>query len=207
MGWRASVFLGLAAALAASAGLAQRSSGGKPETVSPYLDPRSPLFQLPPDPVYTPPPIYPPPARPDPVPEAYPSPLSPSGGGLAGPRLGDFSQPGFTMTMIKGPSAQPHGAIDRPRKVAERIAACWEPPASGIEVTVLIAFQGDGTLIGVPRVTYVKSGAGADRAIVTRSMEQAFARCLPLRFTADLGSAIAGRPFAIRFIAPGAARP
>ncbi len=206
MGWRASVFLGLAAVLAASAALAQRS-GGKPEPVSPYLDPRSPLFDLPPPPVYTPSPIFPPPARPDPVPEAYPPARAPSAGGLIPPGAGELSRQGFTMTVIKQPSMQPRGAIDRPRTVAERLAACWEPPSRGVEVTVRVAFHRNGTLIGEPRVTYVNSGAGADRVIVTRSMEKALARCLPLRFTADLGSAIAGRPFAIRFIAPGAARP
>lgn len=111
------------------------------------------------------------------------------------------------MTIERAGLAMATDVLSRPRQVGEHLAACWQPPAPESEVSIRVAFSQKGAVIGTPRVTYVKPGAGVDRAAVTRSVDEAFARCLPLRFTADLGSAIAGRPFAFRFIAPGAARP
>jgi hypothetical protein len=111
------------------------------------------------------------------------------------------------MTINRDGLSMAPGDLIRPRQIAEHLAACWRPPAAGSEVTVRVSFNRQGAVIGKPRVTYVKPGQGADRASVVGSLEQAFDRCAPLRLSADLGSAIAGRPFAIRFIAPGASRP
>lgn len=203
------------AALIAGVAVAQQIPH-TPGQISPYVDPANPPFQLPPGPTDRLDRLYPGPLRPDPIPDRQRPVESPLGAGerplfrtlpsqTALPR-GTLPQ-GFTMTIRRDGSPAHAGRLARPRQVGERLAACWEPPASGSEVSVRVTFDRTGEVIGGPRVTYVKPGRGADRAAVTHSLERAFARCTPLRFTSDLGSAIAGRPFTIRLVAPQTARP
>ncbi|MDP2357601.1 MAG: hypothetical protein Q8M31_16280 [Beijerinckiaceae bacterium] len=177
-----------------------------PGQIPPYVDPNNPPFQLPPGPSDPLDRLYPGPLRPDPIPDTQTPVPAPYPRGQT-PRPPSGVSQGYTMTINRAGIAMATGALSRPRQLGEHLAACWEPPAAGSEVSVRVSFSRSGEVIGSPRVTYVKPGQGVDRAAVVRSVQQAFARCLPLRFTADLGSAIAGRPFAFRFIAPGAARP
>lgn len=211
---------GLPAVMLAGAAAAQQIPH-TPGQIPPYVDPANPPFQLPPGPSDPLDRLYPGPLRPDPIPDRQRPVESPLGAGerplfrtlpsqTAVPRgtLPQATLPqGFTMTIRRdGPAVAPARLV-RPRQVGERLAACWEPPAAGSEVSLRVTFDRSGEVIGGPRVTYVKPGRGADRAAVTRSLEEAIARCTPLRFTSDLGSAIAGRPFTIRLVAPQAARP
>jgi hypothetical protein len=111
---------------------------------------------------------------------------------------------GFTMTLVHGAEAAPDASatLERPRDVARRLSACWSPPAVAgdpAQVTVRLQFSKSGQIIGEPRFTYVSAGT-SDRGKVLDSMRQALQQCVPLRFTASLGAAIAGYPFAIRFI-------
>ncbi len=106
-------------------------------------------------------------------------------------------------------AAGPGPAINRPKAVAERIATCWTPPpraadAAG-EATLRLQFSRSGGVIGTPKVTYVKPGLeNALREAFVASINAALSRCAPLQFTPAFGAAIAGYPFAIRFIASGA---
>ncbi len=111
---------------------------------------------------------------------------------------------GFVLTATKTREAGENMAVARPREVAERIAECWHPPASSTpgEITLRLQFSARGDVIGQPRITYVKAGAGAaSRAELSASIMTALQSCAPLRFTGSLGRAIAGYPFAIRLIA------
>jgi hypothetical protein len=132
---------------------------------------------------------------------------------------------GFTMTVehdVKGDAAtgaspqQPDGSpspepppadspLNFPRDVADRIGACWRPanplPGQTSEITVRMAFSAAGAVIGAPAVTYVKAARQQDQNALRASILEAVKDCTPLRFTSSLGSAIAGRIFAIRFIA------
>ncbi len=195
----------LAALAVAGAAYAQQIPH-TPGQIPPYIDPNNPPFQLPPGPSDPLDRLYPGPLRPDPIPDTQTPVPAPYPRGQT-PRPPSGVSQGYTMTIERAGLAMASGALSRPRQVGEHLAACWEPPAAGSEVSVRVSFASSGEVIGAPRVTYVKSGQGVERAVVVRSARQAFARCLPLRFTADLGSAIAGRPFAFRFIAPGAVRP
>ena len=108
--------------------------------------------------------------------------------------------------LAQVPSSAPSAiAIDKPGEVSSRLVACWKPPALPVhqEVTVRVGFNRDGRAIGEPRITYT-GGALNDshRETLRRSIISAISDCTPLRFTPGLASAIAGRPFAIRFIAP-----
>ena len=95
--------------------------------------------------------------------------------------------------------------INRPDEVGGRIARCWMAPGSqagkNVSVTVRMSFRADGSVLGEPLITYVSAPAGsAAREDIIKSVRQAIAACAPLPFTAALGSAIAGRLFAIRFV-------
>jgi hypothetical protein len=90
--------------------------------------------------------------------------------------------------------------------IATGLAACWNPPHRDDQVTVRLSFTRDGRVIGEPRIVYARSGAGkADDAGLARSMLAAVRKCTPLRFSATLGSAIAGQVLDIRFV--GRSRP
>ncbi len=92
--------------------------------------------------------------------------------------------------------------LNVPRDVGRRIAACWRPPSEGDEITLKMGFRADGTLLGRPRITYLKASGGPDgKAALANSVLAAIGAC-PLRFTPALGAAIAGRVFTFHFVAP-----
>jgi len=145
-----------------------------------------------------------------------PSPIPYIGGGFI---MQGTKKPG-DATPAMGPQSQaqaPAGdaeqgrAIDKPNAIPQRILACWSPPAGSsgdVEVTVRLSFSKTGDIVGKPRVTYVKAaGDESLRKAVSASILTAIQSCVPLRFTPGLGQAIAGRSFAIRFIAPATRKP
>jgi hypothetical protein len=87
------------------------------------------------------------------------------------------------------------------------LRSCWIPPSTeigraGMQITVRVSFRRDGLPIGPPRVTYINdhdAPAGVQDAYRS-AVDRMFVRCTPFNFTSGLGGAIAGRPFAIRFI-------
>jgi hypothetical protein len=71
----------------------------------------------------------------------------------------------------------------------------------GMEISVRLSFTRAGGVLGEPRFTYRTPGVSQQvRAAYERAVAATLARCTPLRFTPELGGALAGRPFAIRFI-------
>jgi hypothetical protein len=86
------------------------------------------------------------------------------------------------------------------------LRACWVPPPKdearpGMEYTVRFAFKRDGEIVAPPRVTYASHDAPADvRDIYRDAVDAALRRCTPLHFSDGMGSAVAGRPIAIRFV-------
>lgn len=142
-----------------------------------------------------------------------PSPIPYIGGGF----IMQGTKKPADATPVTGPQSQvqtPSGdaeqerVINKPNGIPRRILACWSPPAgspSDVEVTVRLTFSRTGDIVGQPRVTYVKAGSDETlRKAVSASILTAIQSCVPLRFTPGLGRAIAGRSFAIRFIAPAA---
>ena len=99
--------------------------------------------------------------------------------------------------------AQPLNTI---HDVFAAIHACWLPPPAdqaheGMEISIRLSFTRDGGILGEPRFTYLTPGVPQQvRTAYERAVVATLARCTPLRFTAALGGALAGRPFAIRFI-------
>lgn len=156
------------------------------------LDPRNPLLR-------------PQPVEPDPVRPAMRIPRTPNPEAVR-PRAQTGYPSSYTMTLTRGRASAPgDGPLRRARDVADRLMQCWTPPASDRQqdITVRLAFNRAGQTVSPPVVSYIGPTArGSRREALRASLLRAISDCLPLRFTPALASAIAGRPFAIRFIAP-----
>jgi hypothetical protein len=56
-------------------------------------------------------------------------------------------------------------------------------------------------MIGPPRMTFATVGATADvRDTYLKAINSSLDACIPLKFTDNLGGALAGRPIAIRYV-------
>ena len=113
------------------------------------------------------------------------------------------AEPGSGQANEKDHSKQLNTILD----VFGDLRSCWIPPSeeigrAGMQITVRVSFRRDGLPIGPPRVTYINDHAAPDKvqSAYRSAVDQMFVRCTPLNFTSGLGGAIAGRPFAIRFI-------
>ena len=96
--------------------------------------------------------------------------------------------------------------LDSIREMFAALRACWVPPPKdearhGMEYTIRFAFRRDGEIVAPPRVTYASHDSPADvRDIYRDAVNAALKRCAPLHFSDGMGSAVAGRPIAIRFV-------
>lgn len=96
--------------------------------------------------------------------------------------------------------------LDSIRAMFDVLRSCWVPPPKdqarpGMQMTVRLSFKRDGEVFGAPRVTYVSHDAPEQtRTVYHDAITAALDRCVPLRFSAGLGGAIAGRPIAVRFV-------
>jgi hypothetical protein len=109
--------------------------------------------------------------------------------------------------------AEGQGKVQASRKtlntigdVSSAFKTCWLPPPldqarPGMQITVIVSFTRTGEVNGEPRFSYMTPEAtAAQRAAYQRAVVEAINRCTPLGFTPGLGNALAGRPFAIRFV-------
>ena len=86
------------------------------------------------------------------------------------------------------------------------LRSCWSPPPADsaredMQMTVRFSFNRSGGIIGAPRLTYATAGASADiRSAYLKAINTSLNGCLPLKFSGDLGGALAGRPIAIRYV-------
>jgi hypothetical protein len=81
------------------------------------------------------------------------------------------------------------------------LGACLSAEGSGQagEMTLRFSVRRDGALIGKPRITYSKLPEDPEaRRRFMDDMAAAFDRCVPVRITAGLGGALAGRPLSLR---------
>jgi len=167
-----------------------------------YYPPPAPPFQ-PQIPPPAPPPVIelpapPPKARPTPRPTVRP------------PRGHSYFPGGMTMTATKilhedrdKDEAPSKASIGRPRQAADQLAACWSPPlpprGETVEITIRFSFNGQGGVVGAPRITYVKpAGHGADA--VRASILEAIKTCSPMNFSKSMAASAPGYPVTVRFI-------
>jgi hypothetical protein len=100
--------------------------------------------------------------------------------------------------------AQPQpDRVDNIKQAFARFRTCWKPPQRAnpdVEITAIVTFRRDGTILGRPKITYESDNAtDNDRLEYRIAVMETLQRCTPMPFTESMGGAVAGRPFAIRF--------
>ena len=103
-------------------------------------------------------------------------------------------------TALPAVSAERRPA-DNLRELGQEISACLAPTrlSPGSEATVVFSIKRDGSLLGKPRLSYLRLPKDeAVREDDAQEIARAFAACLPIAITDALGGAIAGRPLTVR---------
>ena len=101
---------------------------------------------------------------------------------------------------------KPDHALDTIGDLFAALRSCWSPPTAdsareGMQMSVRFSFKRSGEIIGAPRMTFATADAPADtRATYLKAINASLDACLPLKFTGNLGGALAGRPIAIRYV-------
>ncbi len=86
------------------------------------------------------------------------------------------------------------------------LRSCWSPPPAddareGMQMSVLFSFKRSGEIIAAPRVTYsTREAPQQTRELYRKAITASLDACVPLKFTAGLGGALAGRPIMIRYV-------
>ena len=101
---------------------------------------------------------------------------------------------------------KPDHDLDNIGDLFAALRSCWAPPPAeaakeGMQMTVRFSFKRSGDLIGPPRMTFATQGTPADvRDTYLKAINDSIGACVPLKFTGNLGEALAGRPIAIRYV-------
>jgi hypothetical protein len=101
---------------------------------------------------------------------------------------------------------KPDHDLDNIGDLFAALRSCWRPPQTdfakeGMQMTVRFSFKRSGDLIGPPRLTFATTGVPAEvRETYLKAINDSIDACVPLKFTGNLGGALAGRPIAIRYV-------
>ena len=133
-----------------------------------------------------------------------------------GPCIPEIDYPygeNLQLTVESAPSQDEAAKYQKPDHDLDNIGdlfaalrSCWTPPSEdtakqGMQMTVRFSFKRTGDMIGPPRVTYATAGVPPDiRDTYFKAINASLDACVPLKFTGDLGGALAGRPIAIRYV-------
>jgi hypothetical protein len=144
-----------------------------------------------------------------PCPPSYCSPLEP------GPCIPEIDYPygqNLQLTIQSVPSEADRAKYQKPDHDLDTIGdlfaalrSCWSPPSDnvreGMQMSVRFSFNKTGGLVGPPRLTFATPSVPAEtRSTYLNAINSSLEACLPLKFTAGLGGALAGRPIAIRYV-------
>ena len=106
----------------------------------------------------------------------------------------------------KAKYSKPDHDLDSIGDLFAELRSCWSPPPAddakeGMQMTVRFSFKRDGEITATPRLTFATVGVSADtRATYLKAINASLDACVPLKFTENLGGALAGRPIAIRYV-------
>jgi hypothetical protein len=101
---------------------------------------------------------------------------------------------------------KPDHDLDNIGDLFAALRSCWSPPPAdsakeGMQMTVRFSFKRSGDLIGPPRMTFATAGVAPEvRETYLKAINDSIGACVPLKFTGNLGGALAGRPIAIRYV-------
>jgi hypothetical protein len=101
---------------------------------------------------------------------------------------------------------KPEHDLDNIGDLFAALRSCWTPPQAdsakdGMQMTVRFSFKRSGDLVGPPRLTFATAGTPSGvRDTYFKAINDSIGACVPLKFTGNLGGALAGRPIAIRYV-------
>jgi hypothetical protein len=101
---------------------------------------------------------------------------------------------------------KPDHDLDNIGDLFAALRSCWTPPPAdsaraGMQMSVRFSFKRTGEIIATPRLTFSTAGVPADtRTAYLKAINASLGACTPLKFTGNLGGALAGRPIAIRYV-------
>ena len=107
---------------------------------------------------------------------------------------------GTALWLPPDPAIGQEAKIDTLKEMFAALGRCWQSPAlaqgyAGMQITVLVSFRRDGTILGKPKITFESPEAtDADRLAYRVAVMETLQRCTPLPFTEGLAGAMAGRP-------------
>ena len=94
----------------------------------------------------------------------------------------------------------------RCKELFAALGRCWQCAAAaaqgsaGMQITVLVSFRRDGSILGKPRITFESPEASdADRLAYRVAVMETLQRCTPLPFTEGLGGRHGRPPITMRF--------
>jgi hypothetical protein len=133
-----------------------------------------------------------------------------------GPCIPEIDYPSgenLQVTIQSVPPEQDSGKYRKPDHDLDSIGdlfaalrSCWTPPPTdvarqGMQMSVRFSFKRSGEMIAQPRMTFATQGASADtRTAYLKAINDSLDTCLPMKFSGNLGGALAGRPIAIRYV-------
>ena len=101
---------------------------------------------------------------------------------------------------------KPDHYLDTISDLFAALRACWSPPPAddareGMQMSVLFSFKRSGQIIAPPRLTYsTRDVPQQTRDLYRKAITASLDACVPLKFTAGLSGALAGRPIMIRYV-------
>ena len=109
------------------------------------------------------------------------------------------------LVAALGPSHAEEKQVNTIKEVFEHLGTCWKPPpasrAKPMDITIIVSFNRSGVIMGHPRITYESPEATDDDRLAYRvAVMEALQRCTPVPFTESMAGAVAGHPFAVRFL-------
>jgi hypothetical protein len=106
------------------------------------------------------------------------------------------------LPIATGAIAQNRPPANTLMDIRRQFSACLEgtPIETGSVITITFAMKRDGSLLGIPRISYSHfNGNVVDSRRFVEDVRHALNSCLPLKITPALGAAIAGQIFFVTF--------
>src|SRR5271163_2442853 len=102
---------------------------------------------------------------------------------------------GAVLLALSGLPAQAEQTqVNNIHEAFARLQTCWRPPPNvnpGIEITVIVSFNRNGSIFGQPKVTYQSDQGTDDERLAYRiAALDALQRCTPMPFTESMAGAV-----------------
>ena len=101
---------------------------------------------------------------------------------------------------------RPTGPVNDLQEFMAAWAGCRRPPPvdqsrAPLDLTFQVSFKRSGELFGKPRaISFSARGDAGGAAALLSAVAEAVDRCSQMPFTDQMGGAVAGRPFRVRFL-------